>query len=202
MSTGNITGNVQVFASLDGVSINQTITCVGSAVNKPSLRLPAALAGELTARSSDTVGIITFAEAHGLTSETLAVFWEGGRAYQVSITGHDSLTLNVNASVGDALPALNSLVTVAPAQEVADGVSIPGADIEELLIQGTQYGLCVLIDGSAANKLVADIDADTPHYTWPVAEGQAKPFSGTVVKVQMYNAATQASTMTVAALLS
>ena len=97
------------------------------------------------------------------------------------------------------MPALNTSLLVATAQDVTNSVSIVGADIQQLLITSTQPGLCELLDATPAQQRLSVITAGGGFDSWA---GGTQPWTDTVVKARMYNNSTSTATMTVAALLA
>jgi hypothetical protein len=73
--------------------------------------------GTLTTRTSDTAGVITTLEGHGITgSDDCIIFWDGGvQVAAVSSVGGVSpaSTISFGSGSGDALPPLNTNVLVA-----------------------------------------------------------------------------------------
>lgn len=216
------TGTIQTIASLDGVSTNATVNPAGNTICKPTGSLPAAVAGSVASQSGCTILVPT---GTLVAAQVVAVFWTVAGVlnaiYDMTVASvstaspNDTVTLtnsggtlgpaNYYASSGSAptgLPANATGLNVAIAQDVTNSVSIVGSDLQMLLITSTQQGLCELFDSGPTERLFEPILAAGGFYSWPSYAGQSVPFSQTVVKARMYNAALTAATMTVAALLA
>jgi hypothetical protein len=199
------TGSIQLTLTLDGLSVNVGIAPAGNTVSRPSATLPAALAssGNWT-RSSATVATSVTFTAHGLAgTELVALFWDGGYVYDCTVTVVNPNTLTITVPGGQtALPAANTPLLLAVAQDVTNSVSIVGSNLQQLLITSTQPGLCELLDSGPTQRRLSVLTAAAPADYWPTAAGQAVPFSQTVVKARMYNNSQTAAVMTAAALLA
>ncbi|MGO9111167.1 MAG: hypothetical protein ACLP9L_18235 [Thermoguttaceae bacterium] len=200
-------GSVQTIVSLDGVSCNQSLSPAGNTICKPTAPLPAANAGTLTTRTSNTQGVFTFTAAAPIQgTETIALFWPGGYVYDATInsfTGTAGAVLTVTFTVPGgqtALPAASTAGQIATAQDVTNSVSIVGADVQQLLITSTQPGICELLDATPAQQRLSVIAAAGAFDSW--AGGSSPPWTDTVVKARMYNNSLTTATMTVVALLA
>lgn len=95
------------------VSINRQVRRSGDATVVAQIPLPAALAGTLTTRTDDDTGVVTVAAGHGITaSDTVDVYWTGGRRYGVDVTAVTSTTISIDIGSGDNLPAASTAVTI------------------------------------------------------------------------------------------
>lgn len=200
------TGLVQNIVSLDGVSVNQTLAPAGNTVCKPIGSLPAAkLSSGNWTRTSNTVATSVTVTAHGLAgTEKLAIFWEGGYCYDCTLTVGDANTITITTPGGaqTVLPAANTVLTIAVAQDVTNSVSIVGSDLQMLVITSTQAGICELLDSGPTQRRLSVITASGGVDYWPTVAGQAVPFSQTVITARMYNNSQTPATMTVVALLA
>jgi hypothetical protein len=194
MPTGAIQGTRVETVTLNGTSVNKTVNAVGEVCQRTKVALPAALTGSLTTRSTNTTGIITTDANHGLAgTERLGVFWTGGRAYQVSITGHTANTITISCAAGDNLPAQDTAVNVSVCQEVT-GLSFAGSSLAQLLITSTQPGLVELFSSGPTSRLAVDLLSVNDYYNWPSYSGQSAPFSQTIITADFYNNSTSQAT--------
>jgi hypothetical protein len=102
-----------------GVVMSSTIlrSADGQLAKHPAL--PAARAGTLSTRTSDTAGTLTLAAGHGVqTGAVLDVYWSGGRRYNVVagvVVGND---VPISGGAGDSLPTVATSLTAAVQLEV------------------------------------------------------------------------------------
>jgi hypothetical protein len=64
--------------------------------------------GQLTTRTSNTAGIITFASHTFLVGDKVDVYWTGGQAYGANVDAKDATTITISGLAGTVLPALNT----------------------------------------------------------------------------------------------
>ena len=200
-----IVGSIQTIVNLDGVLVTNTLQPGGNTICKPLGSLPPGLpsSGNWT-RTSDTVATDVTFTAHGLAgTENVALFWNGGYCYDVAVTVVDPNTLTLTVPAGQIpLPAANTAMLLAVAQDVTNSVSIVGSDLQQLLITSTQPGICELLDATPAQQRLSVIAVAGGSDFWPTATDQTPPFSQTVVKARMYNNSQTSAVMTVVALLA
>jgi hypothetical protein len=204
---GNVTGSVQTIAAIGNQSFQTNIPAVGTVGLNPQCVAPAIVtgaAGSLVEATSST-GTITFTAAHGLAgTETLAVFWSGGYAWKVTITGQTTNSITVSAAAGTAFPSGTTSVNVAVGQPLTD-LSMVGSNLQELIIASSQTTLVDLLDSiptSRLTQLVGASQANPGPYVWPQTVGEAVPFSQTITDVMVYNNSTQTANFTLLAILA
>ncbi|HJS06193.1 MAG TPA: hypothetical protein VJ809_00990 [Pirellulales bacterium] len=192
--------------STGGVSIQKTGSRQGDGLITREVSLPAAKAGTLTTRTDDDTGIVT-SNGHGiLDTDTVAVFWNGGRRYGVDVTAVDANTISINAGAGNNLPVVSTPVTIV--KQVAINVGIDGDAIKVLGLSFEFLTQTITDDGhvtfkDAAADVIAEIDleANTPQI-YDVAGGQANPFTGDpIANAYAFNGcATEAATLKIISL--
>jgi hypothetical protein len=216
---GNVYGTVQVLSAIrigSAASVAVTpavssLSMLGTDYPTSSITLPAAISGELTTRTNDTQGIVTKTD-HGLTNETIALFWtdpDDGTdkcAYDCEITSYDDDTITFTVGDGDVLPdgaigtTPGTTVKVAVAQYI-DDLDIPGdSTLLMLRIQSGNDGWCNLYSSSGTTQSYAQLEtwvSPTSPYIWPVKQDEAIPLAAAVQYALCYNGATVASTMTI-----
>jgi hypothetical protein len=67
-------------------SLDTVLSRTDETMSSSEVTLNAAVAGTLTTRTSDSVGIVTVASHSITTSDTVAVFWDGGYRYGVAVS--------------------------------------------------------------------------------------------------------------------
>lgn len=113
------TVNYRVSASGVGGTFSKTAQVIGDVGASVETTLAVAKSGTLTTRTSDTQGVVTTGAAHGwTTSDTVAVYWDGGVAHICTIGSTTSTTITFTAVAGDNLPTLNSAVRVCKTSDI------------------------------------------------------------------------------------
>lgn len=140
--------------------------------------------GELTTRTDNDTGVVTFVTGHGFTTGNLIdLFWTVGgvpgsrRAMTATVAG-DAVTLDGGS--GDNLPALNSDVTGMVPSEYA--FTLDGDDLVMLCVRSNAQGWIVFVDDAPADIALATYRFDAAGgFTWASDLGTANPMAGDVV---------------------
>lgn len=120
-----MTTSYAVSISGGGQAINKSITRSGDATVAISVSLPAGKSGTLTTRTDNDTGVVTVSSGHGITtSDTVDVYWSGGRRYGCDVTAQDSTTISIDLGSGDNLPSTSTAIVVV--KQVAANVFIDG----------------------------------------------------------------------------
>jgi len=108
-----------------GRSIIQPITRTGDSTPNIEIDLPAGIAGTLTTRTDNDTGVVTVASGHGITSsDTVDVYWNGGKRYGVDVTATGSTTISIDIGSGDNLPSTSTEVVIV--KQVVANIQIDG----------------------------------------------------------------------------
>ena len=152
-------------------SINQSKIRTGDDLIDLQVTLPAGKSGTLTTRTDDDTGIVTVASGHGITgSDTVDVYWSGGRRYGVDVTATAATTIDIDLGAGDNLPAASTAVVIVKQVVVnkaidGDNVAIIGFLAE--LAASTGFGVRITFfdavsgGGSAVGNGI-DLDPNSP----------------------------------------
>ena len=115
--------------------INQSRVRTGDGKVEVQVDLPAGKAGELTTRTDANTGVVTVESGHGITtSDTVDVYWDGGRRYGVDVTATTGTTISVDLGTGTDLPVVNTDVVIV--KQVPINVTIDGDNAK---IVGVSY---------------------------------------------------------------
>ena len=177
-------------------SIDSVLTRSDETMSSSEVSLNAAIAGTLTTRTSDSVGIVTVASHSITTSDTVAVFWAGGYRYGVAVSATDSTTISIGSGgAGDVLPASSTALTIC--KETTLTFSHDGDDIIAMLVHSPERMSMSVLDTVPASQQAADITANEGWFWISNATGTS-PFAGdTLGSIVMANASTTARTATV-----
>lgn len=186
-------GRVNISYRVGGAVVDAVIDREDEQGATTQVALDAGIAGTLTTRTSDSVGVITVAEGHGLTtSDTIAVFWIAGMRYGVTITGTTATTVTIATGAGTVLPAVSSVVTIG--KEVVTSLGHIGDDLKIFAIHSTNRLSANIRDVTPATIEALDVAA---RESWAYISNYsgANPFAGeTLVTAVLANGGTTAVT--------
>lgn len=151
----------------------------------------AAVAGTLTTRTSDTVGDLTLAAAHGIVDgDRIDIYWTGGSRQYALVGIVAGTTVPITAGEGDVLPAATTAVTVCKVR--SEGAqAIVHSNIEGVVVNAPTYATTFVFRTSADAALLTIVLPAGESYIWTTGTGIANPFSaGTVAKVTISHAGT------------
>ena len=179
-------------------------TCNAVIGSQPAL--PAGTGGgELTTRTSNTAGVITFASHSFADNDKVDIYWSGGQAYGANVDSHTGTTITISGAAGTNLPALNTTDLVVTKQ-VAVTLSIAYAVLQFLAVMFayaasgvTSKGQITLKDSGGSVLLNIVLTPGQP-VTYDVAGGVANPFSSDVASAVASNGdASNAATLSIVA---
>lgn len=167
-----------------GKSIGGAITRSGEALLSWTFSLPAGNAGELTTRTSDTIGTATMdSAAHTIsTGMTVDVHWSGGVRYGVTVGTVAGTSVPFSGGSGDNLPVATTGLVIT--QQVSANVNIDGDNVQLL---GVEHSLPDPDDTGAAHVQFRDSGASeiaeldlTPGVAviFDIAGGDTNDFTG------------------------
>ncbi len=211
--TGAKAGSLQSSVSCAGVTASAVLATQGGTALNFAITAPAALSGALT---SGTFTIANSGTATFAGTEKVCVFWTVGGVnyyrYDCTISsGTSQNTFTISAGTGTALPSGGQAVLVATNQDITDGVSITGNNVQQLLVTSSQPGLVEWLNATPAQDRLSLLSAANSYDTWPTAAGQSAPPSGaigtwtgsdTVVTIRCWNNSTSTATMQVGVILT
>lgn len=168
-----------------------------------NVALAAAKVGQLTTRTSNTVGTLTMVTGHGITTAAVIdIYWSGGRRFQVTVGTVSGLSVPFTVGQGDNLPVNLTAVTVmvvhqeslvlTAANIVLAAAACPGADATVVFTQSDGTFVAALRVNAAAPK---DGVWYTGYGTTPFGADVGKVFvshgdsaaTRTITSVTMYN---------------
>ena len=109
-------------------------TLTGDDLIDTDITLPAGKAGTLSTRTDNDTGVCTVSSGHGiLDTDTVDVYWSGGRRYGCDVTAVGATTVSIDLGAGDNLPTQATAVVVC--KQVVFNRSIDGDNLVGLSIQ-------------------------------------------------------------------
>ena len=175
MPIGTISNNI----ALAGISIQSSISRTASGQISHELTLPAAEAGTLSTRTSDTAGTATLASGHGIsTGVVVDIFWDGGVAYGATVGTVSGTSVPFTGAGGDVLPAQGTAITMDKQVEI--NTDFDGDDMKMLAVVCTKRGHIHFQEedgtGIEAQELLAQ-----EGWTWATDTGITNPLAGNPV---------------------
>jgi len=153
----------------------------------------AAKTGQLTTRTSDTVGTLTMTAGHGIVdANRIDLFWSGGARIGVIVGVVSVNSVPITGGTGDNLPANLTQITAKVAE--AFGPAFVGTDAQGLFLVAPANADAVFAFTQADNTLIfAKRVAAGDMYAWDVQSGVTNPITGqTVGKIYISHAASDA----------
>jgi hypothetical protein len=168
-------------ALVNGVSYPETFAASGTNIERLSPSVAAAKTGQLTTRTSDTVGTLTMQSSHGITTGArLVVFWSGGsRRVVVGTVSVNSVPFTGGA--GDNLP--DNLTSITAMVAVVGGTSFPSADMVGLAVKGPVACWFGFVDSAASLIEEYFVDAGKGS-SWNDESGATNPLTTAVDPIE------------------
>lgn len=189
------TTQVTVGAETDEVTVSEA---VGNGANYGTAGgVPAAKSGNLTTRTSDTVGTLTMAAGHGITTGAiLDIYWTvsgGGMRRGVTVGTVSGNDVPFSLGAGDNLPADESAITAMV--PVVETTLIPNATVKGASAYSPVIGVIRFLQ---SNDTVLEERVFTAAGKWAWADGSgiANPFGADVAKVTFSHGQTTAADQT------
>jgi hypothetical protein len=160
-----------------------------------NLSLPAAKAGSLTTRGSNTAGTLTMDPGHGfLTAGRLDLYWSGGSRRGILIGTVATNSVPFTGGAGDNLPtAATAITAMVPSEEA---VVVTGDDVAGIVLYGASGGTFTFTDDADAEVHAVVLTVATPAYTWLSVDGPTNPLAGDdVAKLYLSHGAAAAATV-------
>lgn len=142
-----------------------------------------AKSGTLTTRTSDTVGTLTMAAGHGITTgQIIDIYWTGGVQYGVTVGTVATNSVPISLGDGDNLPTAATVITAVVQKSINLAIDGDNADILAIVLETIDKSLRTAAHvqfRDAADAEIAEIDlvANVPQ-VWDLAGGSANPFTG------------------------
>lgn len=171
-------------ATIAGVTAVSQISQEADGLVSRQVSLPAAKEGTLTTRTSTTVGTLTMANGHGITTGArLDIYFTGGirRGVLVGTVTGNSVPFTVGA--GEDLPALNAAVTaMVPQEEV---FLITGNTVKGILFFAAQPGMIVIAETDnteiLAKSLGSPLTTAKRSFAWIPDRDPTNPVAGDAI---------------------
>lgn len=168
--------------------VNATIN--SNAAIPVSRSIAAAKAGTLTTRTSDTVGTLTMAGGHGITTgQRLDLFWDGGSRVGLLVGTVAVNSVPFTLGSGDNLPVQDTVITACVPTE--QNFDVTGDNVTSIGCAIPLGGAVTFTDGSDVLIFSRTLTTAVPSYVWCDIDGGTNPLAGGAVgKVYLSNAST------------
>lgn len=180
----DFTGRIQITGTIGAQVFTQSANLESVGHEGVAETVPVAKVGELTTRTDDDTGVVTFVTGHGFsTSDLIDLFWTidgvpGSRRAMTATVAGDAVTLDGGS--GDNLPALSTDVTGMVPSEYE--FSMDGDDLVLLGVRSNAQGWIVFVDSGAADIAAATYRFDAAGgYAWADEMGTTNPLAGETV---------------------
>jgi hypothetical protein len=177
-----VSGTIQKVASVGGISIQSTLTRNAASQIGHDWNLNAAVAGNLTTRTSDTIGTITSVSHGYANSDVVDVHWLNGTtpqcAYGGVVSSAAANTFVVTVAGGDVLPAQDSAVN---AYEVDLKDTDVDGDLIEVISIKASVAAHITFRDSGANVLLVQTLVGNEGWDWASNQGIANPLTGNAI---------------------
>ncbi len=159
-------------------SENRTLTAKSGITRE--VTLAAAKTGNLTTRTSDTVGTLTMDAGHGITTGAkIAIFWAGGCRRNVTVGTVSVNDVPFSLGSGDILPADESEITAMV--ETTVEFRLDGDDVVALFAQCVSPFLLWLSGDDDAEDFAITAPYSGQVYDWNNASGITNPIATDVI---------------------
>lgn len=117
-----------ISGEIAGAPLNSSLSrSADGAIRHGPITLPAAETGTLSTRTTDTTGVLTVTGTTFLIGDTIDIYWDGGRRYDVDVDNVVGDDVTFSGGAGDILPAAAAPVTAA--KQVAIATDFDGANL-------------------------------------------------------------------------
>jgi hypothetical protein len=183
-----ISGVVSIGIAVGDQTHNGAISESGGICWDLNTPLAAGLAGRLTTRTSDSVGVITLASGHGITgSDVIALQWATGRRRNITVSNPLTLTIDIEDGEGDVLPADESDLVVCKEATIESLWTGNKAQLITLSCdRDCQVRMC---DDGDVELLALELLANSPYF-WCLSSGLTNPVAGDSVAKLVVSAGT------------
>lgn len=169
---------VQNSFTLASKAFSESRTVTGADATIVEASIPAATAGTLTTRTSDTAGIITVTSHSFSVNDIIDIYWSDGSCRTATISAEDTTTLTFSGALGTVLPAQDDAVTCN--EQVVLPFNLVGADCTALVVFTAQKGTIILKD-AGGEELVLNLATGGTVYAWWTGNGVTNPITGDTI---------------------
>lgn len=167
-----------ISGEIAGAPLNSTLSrSADGAIRHGPITLPAAEAGTLSTRTTDTTGELTIAGTTLQIGDTIDIYWDGGRRYDVDVDNvvGDDVTFSGGAS--DILPAASTPITTA--EQISIATDFDGANLVAIGALANARGH-LSFQEAGATELSVDLTAKEAWF-WVDQSTAVNPLASTVV---------------------
>ncbi len=167
-----------ISGEIAGAPLNSSLSrSADGAIRHGPITLPAAEAGDLSTRTTDTTGVLTIAGTTLQIGDTIDIYWDGGRRYDVDVDNVVADDVTFSGGAGDILPAVSTAITAA--RQVAIATDFDGANLVAVGALCTAHGHLSFQEGGAT-ELSVDLPAREAWF-WLNGSTAPNPLVSTVV---------------------
>ncbi len=169
---------VTISGEIAGAPLNSTLSrSADGAIRHGPIILPAAEAGTLSTRTTDTSGDLTISGTTLQIGDVIDIYWDGGRRYDVDVTNVVGDDVTFSGGAGDILPAATTAITAAA--QVSIDTDFDGATLVAIGALANARGHLSFQEGGLT-ELSVDLTAKEAWF-WADQSTAANPLAATVV---------------------
>lgn len=182
---------LSITGEIAGAPLNASINrSADTGIRHGPITLPAAEAGTLSTRTTDTTGVLTITDTALEIGDVIDIYWDGGMRYDVDVDNVVAAAVTFSGGAGDVLPTQDDPITAA--EQVVIDTDFDGANLVAIGALCTQRGH-LSFQESDATELSVELTASEPWF-WVDAQEIANPLVGTVVgNIQVSQASSTAT---------
>lgn len=167
-----------ITGAIGDLALNSVVSRDASGVIRHKITLPAAKAGTLSTRTSDTAGTLTMEAGHGIVdSDVIDIYWDGGRAYGATVGTVATNEVPFTGASGDVLPTVDSDITAQVQQEIDTDLE---GDLLVAMAALCGEKACVGFMEVAARSLTLDL-VESEAYWWVDDQLAANPLDSLTI---------------------
>jgi len=184
---------LSITGEIAGAPLNASINrSADTGIRHGPITLPAAEAGTLSTRTTDTTGILTITDTALEIGDVIDIYWDGGMRYDVDVDNVAGTAVTFSGGDGDNLPTQDDPITAA--EQVTIETVFDGANLVAIGALCTQRGH-LSFQESDVTELSVELTASEP-WSWVDGQQITNPLVATVVGAVKATQASSSATAT------
>jgi len=184
---------LSITGEIAGAPLNASLNrSADTGIRHGPITLPAAEAGTLSTRTTDTTGVLTITDTALEIGDVIDIYWDGGMRYDVDVDNVVAAAVTFSGGAGDNLPAQDDPITAA--EQVTIDTDFDGADLVAIGALSTQRGH-LSFQESDVTEVSVELTASEPWF-WVNGQEIANPLVATVVGAIKASQASASATAT------
>jgi len=178
------------YASSDAQGLQAYTSMEAEHEDRVNVTLDAATEGQLTTRTSDTAGVITFTSHPFSTSDIVDIYWDGGTQLEATISGSTATEITFSGGNGDNLPTNLTEVWVFEPTEITQVVT---KTKQQAMLISTNGRIVVRTNSVTVPANTWEFE-ENDGFSWRTTGVFSNPFASDVTAFWLSNGRTQETT--------